>query len=267
MKLRIQTFRRKLKIIGSLAFNLIQFVAALIALITTAAGASIIAWLFNSQAVILPMSTFLLGVFVTSFVVILFLITASPPKWVLRGYKHVRTDIIYVIHGDDPKHHTYTVEAEIEVIQSGVNIYEDAYQWTGQGEEKEPKVISPGHTLMGRSIKQHGWKYIYIHLGHGLDIGARTVIKTIQDFYDSANNFEPFLGRVVTTPIDYLVLRVILPKALFPEHIVFREWSAVGPAGRIIRELCGEINIHSGEIRWEIQSPVLGHRYSIDWKH
>ena len=132
MKLRFQNFRRKLRVIGSLAFNIIQFLAALIAIITTAAGASIIAWLFHSQGLIIPLSTFLLGVFVTFFVVILFLIKASPPKWVLRGYKHVRTDIIYVIDGDDPTHHTLTVETEIEAIQSGVSsrkVFEVPRSW------------------------------------------------------------------------------------------------------------------------------------------
>jgi hypothetical protein len=267
MRFKFQTFRRKLKVIGSLAFNIIQFFAALIAIITTAVGVSFIAWLFHSQGLVIPLLAFLLGVFVTFLLVIFFLSKAHPPRWVLRGYKHVRTDILYVIHGDDPKHHTLTVEAEIEAIQSGVSIYEEGYQWTGQGEENELKVVSPGHTLMGSTIKQHGWKYMYIHLGDELTIGARTVIKTIQDLYDSANNFEPFLFRVVSTPIDYMVLHVILPKAHFPAHIFFREWDAAVPVGRIIREVPGKINIHSGEIRWDIQSPVFGHRYSIDWKY
>jgi hypothetical protein len=267
MRFRFQTFLRKLKVIGSLAFNIIQFFAALIAIITTAAGATFVAWLFHSQGLIIPLGTFLLGVFVTFLLVIFFLVKAPPPRLILGGYKQVRIDTLYVILGDDPKHHTLTVETEIEAIQSGVSIYEDTYHWTGQGEEHEPKVVSPGHTLMGKPINQHGWKYIYIHLGHELNIGARTTIKTIQDFYDTVNNFEPFLGRVVSTPIDYMVLHVILPQALSTEHIVFREWSTVGPAGRIIREISGQINIHTGEIRWEIPSPVFGHRYSIDWKY
>ena len=198
---------------------------------------------------------------------IFFLLRASPPRWVLEGYKQVRTDILYVIHEDDPKHHTLTVEVEIEAIRSGVSIYEDTYQWTGQGEENEPKVASPGHTLMGKIIKRDGWKYIYIHLGHELNKGTRTIIKTIQELYDSANSFEPFLGRVVLTPIDFMVLHVILPKALHPTHIFFREWDAPVPAGRVIREIPGKINVHSGEIRWEVQSPVFRHRYSIDWKY
>ena len=267
MRFRFQTFQRKLKVIGSLAFNLIQFFAALIAIITTAAGATFVAWFFHSQGLIILLMAFLFGVFVTFLLVIFFLLKASPPRWVLRGYKHVRIDTLYVIHGDDPKHHTLTVETEIEALQPGVSIYEDTYRWTGQGEENEPKVVSPRHTLMGRTIKRDGWKYVYIHLGHELNRGARTVIKTIQDFYDSANSFEPLLVRVVSTPIDYMVLHVILPKALFPAHIVFREWDAPVPAGRLMREVLGKINIHSGEIRWEIQSPVFGHRYSIDWKY
>lgn len=198
---RFHIFQRKLKVIGSVAFNVIQFFGSLIAIITTAAGAAFAAWLFHSQGLVIPLITFLLGVFVTFLLVIFFLSKANPPRWVLRGYKHVRTDILYVIHEDDPKHHTLTVETEIEAIQPGVSIYEEGYQWTGQGEENEPKVVSPGHTLMGRPIKQDGWKYMHIHLGHELNKGARTTIKTIQDLYDSANNFEPFLFRVVSSQL------------------------------------------------------------------
>ena len=189
---------------------------------------------------------------------------AAPPRWVLRGYKHLRIAIFYVIHSDNSQHHTLMVEAEIEAIESGVNIYEEAYQWSG-GEENELEVISPGHSLMGIPIKQNGWKYMFIHLGHDLNKGARTLIKTKRDLYDSENKFEPFLGKVISTPTDYVVLHVLLPKAHYPTHISFREWDAPLPTGRIIREIPGKINPHSGEIRWEIQSPVFGHRYSIDW--
>jgi hypothetical protein len=267
MRLRFHAFLRRLKVIGSLAFNIVQFFAALIAIITTAAGAGFIAWFFHFQGFLIALLAFLFGVFVTFLLMIFFLLRASPPRWVLQGYKHVRIDILYVIHADDPKHHTLTMETEIEALKSGVSIYEDTYQWTGQGEEDEPKVVSAGHTLMGKIIKRDGWKYTYIHLEHELTRGARTTIKTIQELYDSANNFEPFLGRVVFIPIDSMVLHVILPKALFPAHIYFREWDAPLPAGRIIREIPGKINMHSGEIHWEIQSPVFRHRYSIDWKY
>ena len=267
MRVRFHNFHRKLKVVGSLAFNIIQFFAALIAIITTAAGESFIAWLLHSANIVIPLVAFLLGVFVTFLLVVFFLLKASPPRWVLEGYKQIKIDTLYVIHGDDPKHHTFIVETEIEAIKSGISIYEDTYHWTGEGEENEPKVVSPGHSLMGSTLKRDGWKYIYVHLGHELTRGARTTIKTVQEFHDSASNFEPFLARVVLIPIDHMVLHVILPKALFPTHIFFREWSAVGPAGRIVREITGKINTHSGEIRWEIPSPVFGHRYSIEWKY
>src|SRR5712692_10005147 len=119
MRFRFQTFLRKLKVIGSVAFNLIQFFAALIAIITTAAGASFVAWFFHFQSLLVLLMGILFGVFVTFLLVIFFLVKASPPRWILRGYKHLRIDTLYVIHGDDPKHHTLTVETEIEALQPG----------------------------------------------------------------------------------------------------------------------------------------------------
>lgn len=267
MGLRLRNLLRKLKVIGSLAFNIIQFFAALIAIITTAAGAAFIAWLFHLQSWVVPLTTFLLGIFVAFLLVVFFLLKASPPRWILGGYKYTRTDYLYIVHADDSKHHTMTVEVEIEAIKPGVSIFEDTYQWTGRGLEEEPKVVSPGHTLMGKIIKQNGWKYFYVYLGHQLKLGARTTIKTVHELYDSENNFEPFFARVISSPTDHMTLHVILPKTLSPTSTFFREWNMVGPAGRIIREMPGKINSHSGEIRWEIPSPAFGHRYSIDWKY
>ncbi len=267
MGLRFQRLHRKLRVIGSLAFNIIQFFAALIAIVTTTTGAALIAWFFHSNGFVIPLITFMLGLFVAFLLVIILLLKSSPARWVLGGYKYVRTDCLYVIHEDDLKHHTFTVEIEIEAIKSGVSILEDTYRWTGQGQEGEPKVVSPGHTLMGKIIKQNGWRYFYIHLGQELKTGGRTVVKTVQELYDSTNEFEPFLSKVVSLPIDHMILHVILPKNLSPINIFFREWSTEGPASRVIREFTGKMNTHSREIRWEIQSPVFGHRYSIDWNY
>ncbi|HLJ36361.1 MAG TPA: hypothetical protein VKU38_22065 [Ktedonobacteraceae bacterium] len=265
MKLRFQNLIRKLKTISTLAFNILQFFAALIAIIATATGTAIVAWLFHFQGWVVPLSTFLLGVFVTFVLVIVFLLRASPPRWVLGGYKYIKIDCLYIIHEDDPKHHTYMFEVEIEAIKSGVSIFESTYRWTGHGIEEEPKVVSSGHILLGKIIKQNGWKFYYIHLGQELKIGARTTVKIRQELHDADNNFEPYLSKVVSLPMDHITLHVVLPKALFPAKIFFREWDAAGPAGRIIREAPGKINSHSGEIRWEIPSPVFRHRFSIDW--
>ena len=267
VKLRFQNLLRKLRTISSLAFNILQFLAALIAIITTTAGAAFVAWLFHLQGWLVPLTTFLFGVFVTFLLVTIFLLRSSPPRWVLKGYKIIKTDCLYIINQDDPKHHTYIVEVEIEAIKSGVNIYESLYRWTGQGAENDPKVLSPNHSLMGKMYKQNGWKYFYIHLGQELKIGTRTTIKIRQEFYDADNNFEPFLSKVISLPMDHVILHVVLPKALFPTQILFREWDSAGPMASIVREIPGKIHAHSGEIRWEIFSPVFRHRYSIDWNY
>jgi hypothetical protein len=266
MKLRFQNLLRKLKVISSLAFNILQFFAALIAIITTTTGAAIVARLFHAQGWIFPLLIgFLFGVLITFILVVILVLKSSPPRWVLGGYKYVKTDCLYIIHEDDRKHHTCISEVEIEAIKAGVTIFESTYRWTGQGKEDEPKVISPSHTLLGKIIKQNGWKYFYIHLGQELKIGGRTTVKIRQELYDTNDDFEPFLGKVVSLPMDHIVLHVVLPKTLIPSKIYFREWDAAGPAGRIIKEIPGKIHAHSGEIRWEISSPVFRHRYSIDW--
>lgn len=267
MELRFQNLLRKLKVVSLLAFNIIQFFQALVAVITTTVGLAFLAWLFRFQGWLIPLISFLVAIFLEFLLVIFLLLKSSPPRWILGGYKFVKIEVYYVIDENDHQHHTQTIEFEIEAIKPGVSIFEDTYHWTGHGQEGEPKVVSPGHTTMGNIIRQNGWKYCYIHLGQELKVGRRTTVKTVQSLYDSEKSFEPFLARVVSTPTDVLILHAILPKALFPANIFFRQWNTVGPASRVIEEKAGKIDIHSGEIRWEIPSPVFGHRYSIDWNY
>lgn len=262
MKLRFYNLRRKLKVISSWAYHMTQFLASLIAIITVC-----LALLLRFQSWLIPISAFLFGIFVANVLVIIFSLKATPPRWILKGYKYVKIDSLYVVHADDLTHHTLVTEVEIEAIQSGINIFESSYRWTGRGREEEPKIISPGHTLLGTTIKQSGWKYYYIHLGQEMSLGARTTIKIVQELYDIDNDFEPFLGKVISVPMDYVILHVILPKSHLPKQIYFKEWDSAGPAAKIIRERPGKINDHSGEIRWEIPSPVFRHWYSINWAY
>jgi hypothetical protein len=207
----------------------------------------------------------MLGVTVTLVLIIFFVSKASPPRWLLRGYRHVKWESLYEIDKDDPKRHTFRIKVLIEAIQSGVHVFEDTYQWTGRGKEGIPEIISPGHSLMGSVIQRSGWKYYYINLGRDLNIGDRTEVELFHDLYDSENEFQPFLGKIVSQPLDYLLLRVIVPTKNLPSNIHFTEYNTVGPASIVINNTSGTINNQSGEMRWEIQSPIFGHRYEISW--
>ncbi|MBV9227973.1 MAG: hypothetical protein JOZ18_01575 [Chloroflexi bacterium] len=265
MGFQLQRLQERLKYVGTFAFNIIQLIAALLGIVTTAIGTAFVAWLLKQQSLIIPSLAFVLGASLTLLLVILLLLKTKTPSWLLRGYKYVKLEAIYEMHEDDPRHHTLTTIVEIEAIQTGISVFEDTYHWTGQGKEGKLKVHSSDHQLIGE-IKQHGgWKYYYIHLGHELNIGERSEIKTTLDLYDTENKFEPFFERVVSQLIDHLTLCVILPKTKPSRSIVFSEWDTVGPASRLIKQFPGHINLYTGEIRWEIQSPVLGHRYQIKW--
>jgi hypothetical protein len=102
-------------------------------------------------------------------------------------------------------------------------------------------------------------------LGHALNKGERTEIKTIQEFYDLQKKFKPFLSRTVVEPVDLSIIRAILPKNNLPSEVIFNEWNILGRPGTLIRTIPGEINSESGEILWEIRNPIFGHRYEIKW--
>lgn len=265
MILQFQNLLRKLRAIASLVFNVIQLIAALIALLATTAGATIAAGLLRIEWLIAPLIAFALGIIITLTIIFFFAIKSSPSRWLLRGYRYVHAEYLYRIY-DEPKHHSLTVSVLLEAIQSGVSIFEDRYLWSGQGEEGEPQLTSPGCSLMGSVIKRSGWKYYYIHMGRELSLGERQEITTYQDLYDHDNKFEPYLAKTIAEPVDQLVLRVILPKHRIPTKATLSEWSTLGPASTRIKTQPGKINTHSGEIHWEIASPVFGHRYEIRWE-
>jgi hypothetical protein len=267
MRIRFDRFFRNLRAIGSFAFNILQLISALIGIIVaTSIGTALLAFFLHLRDWIVPLSTFILGIAITLILIIYYVWRSSPPRWLLRGYRHIRWESLYEIHEDDLRHHTFFITVEIEAIQPGIHIFEDTYQWTGKGREEVPKVVSQGHTLMNDVVQRSAWNYYYIHLGHDLNVGERTTVQLVQELYDSENQFQPFLAKIISQPIDLLILRVKLPVNHLVSNIRFTEYSTVGPASEVVKSTPGTINNQTGEIHWRIISPVFGHRYEITWK-
>ena len=189
----------------------------------------------------------------------------DPPEWFRRGYRYVRAEYLYIIHEDDPKHHSQAVTIEIEAFQLGISSFLGKYSWSGQGEKEALRAISPGQTLVGEIIETDRWKYYLIHLGHELSEGERAEVKFIQDLYDSENKFEPYIAKTVSEPMDCLTFRVRLPRSNLPSVINFSEVNILEPTSPLTRTIPGMINHESGEILWVIQNPSYGHRYEIHW--
>ncbi len=269
-----QKFHKTLRIIWSLVSNVLQIISAFISIVTLSFVAAFFAKISHFQNLVVPLIAFAVGIIVAgSLILAFYFLRAStrlkqlPPRWLLRSYKYLETESLYEIHEDDPTHHTFTITTKIEAIESGVNIFENTYRWTGKGKEETPRVISPGHVLLGETVNDSGWKYYYVHLGQPLSIGDTTVVQTIQDLQDIEHNFDPYLAKIISQPVDLLTLRVILPKNALPSKIDFTEWNSEGPAGNVIKSTPGTINHQNGEIRYLIKKPVIKHKYEIRWKY
>jgi hypothetical protein len=260
--------------VDPLVSNILQIASAIISIVTLSFVAAFFAKLSQFQNLVVPLISFAIGSIVAGvLILVLYLLNASkylrqsPPRWLLRSYKYLETESLYVIHEDDPTHHTFTITTKIEATESGVNIFENTYRWTGKGKEEPPRVISPGHVLLGETVNDSGWKYYYIHLGQPLNVGDTTVIQTVQDLQDSEHSFDPYLAKIISQPVDLLTLRVILPKSALPSKIDFTEWNTEGPAGNIIESRSGTINHQNGEICYSIKKPAIKHKYEIRWKY
>ncbi|MDQ2904741.1 MAG: hypothetical protein ABI456_13080 [Ktedonobacteraceae bacterium] len=280
---RFQNFFISLKPFGALTFNLLQLISAVIGIITTSICMSFIAWLLQFQNWMVPTATFFLGAMLTLAFVTFFRQDASI-QW--RGYIYTNSEYMYEIHEDNYRHHTLTAKAEIKAVDEKVSLFTDTYRWTGEGKDEGPKVISPGHSSLGKKAKYKGQNYYYVDLEHELISGEKATIKTIQDFYDIENKFDPFFSRTIVLPTDRLMLHLVLPKTLPLARIIFSEWDTDGPWGRLfgkaraqtntqngeIKKIQGKIdvrkvNIQENEISWQIIRPKIGHNYEIRWQY
>lgn len=265
MQTNTQIFWKKLKTISYVAFNIIQLISSLLSIIVVISLGTLFAWFFRLQFLIMPAATFILGIITTIVLILFFVSKASLSRWLLRGYRQIVWESFYEIHEDDSQHHTFTIKVEIEAIEPGVHLFEDTFQWSGRGKEETPKILRPGQLLMHPVIPRSGWNYYYIHLGRDLDIGDRAEIELVQELYDYEHRFQPFLAKIISQPLDQLILQVKLPIKNLPPSINFTQYDGVGPASKIVDREPGHIDIQTGVISWKILRPVLRHRYEITW--
>jgi hypothetical protein len=260
-------FRGKLKGFFNLFFNVLQLVSAIATILTISLGATVVVFILRFQYLLLPLAAFAAGIFVSLITFVFTYTRSARSRWLLQGYRWIQAEYLYTIHNDDPSHHSQKVTITLEAIRSGVDHFENRYFWTARGQEEEPQIVSAGHSLMGSAYQRGGWKNYFVHLGHELTKGERVEIIIQQELYDHDGKFEPFLAKTMSEPVDRLLLRVDLPRKNFPTHITCQEESGAVPFNNLVRKLPSTINLgsESGEIRLEIQSPVLGHRYEIRW--
>lgn len=266
MNVQIKVWIIRWKSIFAFIFNATSFASALITLFATSIGAAIIAWILQYRSLTVPLLTFALGIAITLIAVVAVYLKASPVKWLLRGYRWVNAEYLYTIHEDNPKHHSQLITIVLESLRPGVDHFENRYLWSGEGKEDSPKLQSPGHSLMGPPVQRGVWKYYFVHFGYELAMAERMEIKILQELYDTKGKFEPFLSKTIIEPLDHLTLRVVLPKTQTPTKIDLTEGSGPVPSDSMIHKETGKFDTNNREIRWEIQSPALGHRYEIRWR-
>jgi len=198
--------------------------------------------------------------------------SASRSRKVLRGYKILQAEYVYQIHAEDQDHHTQYTALLIEAINDGVNIFEGKYAWTGRGKETDPEILTPGCLLMGSPIKRNIWNYYYVYLGHELGKGERMEIRIKQDLLDLDHEFETYMAKTITEPLDKLFLQALIPVKSILSNAFSYELDSSGLNGQIIYKVASTPKIVTldgssySEISYEIQKPRLGHRYEIRWE-
>ncbi len=204
--------QNKLKSIFSIIVNATGFISALLTIFATSIAAAVLAWLADQRFLLIPLVAFSLGVLVSLVAIIIIYLRTWSQLWWQRGYKWISADYTYRIHDDDPKHHSQTIAIKIKALRSGVELFYNRYQWSGQGKEYNPQILSATHTLMSPILQLTTWHSYYVYLGRTLSKGEIAQVKILQELYDSEGKFDNFLAKVVVEPLDELVLRMVFPK-------------------------------------------------------
>jgi hypothetical protein len=263
----LQRLREKLKGFAQLMYHAVQLASALITIFAATIGATVVASILRLQILLIPLVAFALGTLVALIIIIFTYSKTARSRWLLQGYRWISAEYLYTIHSNDPSHHTQVVTILLHAVRSGVDHFENRYFWTARGQEEEPRILSSGHSLMGPVIQRGGWRYYFIHFGHELTKGEEVEVKIQQELYDREGKFEPFLAKTMSEPVNKLILKVVLPRSFFPLQVTCSEEEGAVPFNNLVKRYPSKINLgnESGEIRWEVDHPVIGHRYEIRW--
>lgn len=209
------------------------------------------------------------GMVITIAVVPLLLLRAS---WTLtsgRGYRWRGATYHYRIDPGDHHRHTQTVEVEIVALRHGIHAFFNQYMWSGAGEDPGPQVLSSGHTLLGPTNRQRGWRSYVVDLYPPLRKGESTTIVVHQDLIDAKEVFMPYLAKTITEDCEQLRLQVQLPVDLIPS----RAWGAThsgshAGAEELSREpLAVATDGAFVTIGWTVARPRRNVNYAIEWTY
>lgn len=277
MSLIQQPPEKRLTSIGKVALGIVSLTSSILTIasvFTLSAIATFIAWVIHQQWILLPLAFFTLGILTSLIVLGLFQIKYSlsqPTRWLLRGYRWVSAEYLYCLEDETLKCHSQIIKIRLKATRPGVNLFENKYSWTGQGEEKLPIVLSKGHILMG-SYGHRRWKYYYVYLGYELNRGEEVDVILKQELIDQVGTFEPYLAKTINESIESLKLRVLLPEKCSLTKADNCELKGTEHSSKIVKKVASNRHTigHEGkvyhELSYEIPKPRRNRRYEIRWE-
>lgn len=154
--------------------------------------------------------------------------------------------------------------------RSWFRFFEHRYRWTGSGVERPPRVLpssddvhSAYYRIHGPLIRDGENRIFLIDMARDVAPDEDVTVRFEQDLIDHHETFEPRLRKTIRTPIDKLILQVLLPPALRANvRATVRDLVTEAPAAAPVA-LAPEGD--EGVFRYEIDSPVVGQRYAIEW--
>ncbi len=167
----------------------------------------------------------------------------------------------------DGKTMGHTKRYEITCLANSVDSFIDRYKWSCE-QQQRCKVTLLTEDKHQRLIetKEHEWRLNVIRFDPSLKKGEKTQVVLSWDLFCEGGSV-PFLSQPVESPTDYLELSVTVPEE--PDEIKYIHFNDMGGTetnrSTVIEIHDGEYNRATGEIRYEIHSPNLRHKYMIRW--
>ena len=177
-----------------------------------------------------------------------------------RRFRILRKECAYTYR--DRNNMTYRKKLLLKVLKNNTEFYNDRYFWTGHG---NTKVISEhADQEYAETVRKDVYQEYVINFDRNLKKGEVIETSLFFTLEDLDNKAIPFLSTTISEPTDYLCMKVKVPVSFGIEKAIAEVFPCADSHTPVRTEILPFDN--DGEAKWEIDSPMRFHMYSLRWK-
>jgi hypothetical protein len=204
------------------------------------------------------------------FLVAMLFLSTPAIRRIVWGYRIRRLELRAIIDVGDPSIHHLRTRMTLEMIRAGLRGFWSGYRSKSRALPSDmappahrPHLVS-GAQSVGAPVREGGDDEYHYHayFGRPLPIGAVRDVVVEQTIFENSEATRSCLSKVITEPVDKLILLVQLPVSMWPSEFEAEE---VLPGQERPSILTAAVDDANHELRLEIDRPVFGREYRLLW--